>query len=79
MSRCGGLTRLCTMPDREIRQFGSIDVMRYGPAKAQEDETHSGGIPRWLMGLRGASANRLLLKSTLPMGGITSYVIVVGS
>ncbi|GFS26480.1 hypothetical protein ElyMa_007055500 [Elysia marginata] len=35
-----------------------IDFMRWRPT--QEDEAHSGGNPRWLMGYQGPSANRLL-------------------
>ncbi|GFR97113.1 hypothetical protein ElyMa_004469000 [Elysia marginata] len=44
-----------------------------------EDEAQSGGNPRWLTGYQNPSANRLLLKPTLPMGVTTSYVIVVGA
>ncbi|GFS02963.1 hypothetical protein ElyMa_006457800 [Elysia marginata] len=36
---------------------GVVDFMRYGPA--QEGEAHSKANPRWLMGQRGPSANRL--------------------
>ncbi|GFR66362.1 transient receptor potential cation channel subfamily A member 1 homolog [Elysia marginata] len=34
------------------------NFMRYGPAR--EDEAHNGGNPRWLVGYRGWSANRVL-------------------
>ncbi|GFR88527.1 hypothetical protein ElyMa_002519900 [Elysia marginata] len=55
----------------------TLDFMRYEPA--QEGEVHSGGIPRWLMGWRGPVSQSSAVKTTLPMGVITSYVIVVAA
>ncbi|GFS12892.1 hypothetical protein ElyMa_001383500 [Elysia marginata] len=48
---------------------------RYGPAR--DDETHSGENPRWLMAY-GALGQSSAVKPTLPMGVVTSYVIVIG-
>ncbi|GFR62820.1 hypothetical protein ElyMa_005467000 [Elysia marginata] len=54
--------------------FHLLDFMRYGLAQ-EKDEAHSGRNPRWLTGPVSQSS---AVKSTLPMGYITSYVIVGG-